>query len=818
MKRDLLDDNDERHTLKIIPLGAGQEVGRSCIVIKFKGKTIMLDCGVHPGYNGHGSLPFFDGIEAGEVDLLLITHFHIDHVAALPHFTEKTNFKGRVFMTHPTKAVMQMMLRDFLRVSNISSEDQIYDDKDLAACVAKVEIVDFHQELIHAGIKFTPYNAGHVLGACMYMLEIAGTKILYTGDYSLEDDRHLMAAEIPRASPDVLIVESTYGVQVHQSASEREARFTSQVEAVVRRGGRCLLPVFALGRTQELLLILDEHWAHHPELHGIPIYFASKLAAKALRVYQTYINMMNASIRKQIAISNPFQFSHICNLKSLGDFDDSGPCVVMASPGMLQSGVSRELFERWCSDKKNACLIPGYVVEGTLAKKILSEPKEISAADGRILPLNCTVEYISFSAHADFVGTSTFIETIQPPHIVLVHGEKSEMGRLKAALVKKFSASATYSPSVAMPANMEELSFEFKGEKMAKAIGSLAAIPVLHEAPLAALLIEHDFQSHVLVPEDVETFTQIVSSSVVQILYVPFYVAFSVLCETLSSLFTLTDTSDTHCVLSTSVSVTLETSQASPRLKVEWTASPMADMLADSVVTVALSSSASLGGFTASQQPTAKCCHAKTSKPSTTFVEATPSTMEHETHRAMEMDTIKVKEETTETPCETDTFSVSKTTSMATSEASTPWVTSEDASRPKESSESSPSTSLTSTSLSSVVTPLVMTKASLDAQHASAEEAQDQALSYLIMTQLFTARFNTRVMTLKGAIVTLGAAEESTSREIPQNTKDTEDLERPLATVDLAALKVLMCRNEVMRGPLNEVCEFLRDAVEPLVL
>ena len=83
----------------------------------------MLDCGVHPGYSGHGSLPFFDGVEADEIDLLLITHFHIDHVAALPHFTEKTNFKGRVFMTHPTKAVMQMMLRDFLRVSNISVDD-----------------------------------------------------------------------------------------------------------------------------------------------------------------------------------------------------------------------------------------------------------------------------------------------------------------------------------------------------------------------------------------------------------------------------------------------------------------------------------------------------------------------------------------------------------------------------------------------------------------------------------------------------------------------------------------------------------------------
>lgn len=111
--------------------------------------------------------------------------------------------------------------------------------------------------------------------------------------------------------------------------------------------------MYVVGRTQELLLILDEHWQARPDLHDVPIYFASKLAAKALRVYQTYINMMNDRIRKQITISNPFQFQHISNLKSISDFDDSGPVVVLASPGMLQSGVSRELFERWCSGKRH---------------------------------------------------------------------------------------------------------------------------------------------------------------------------------------------------------------------------------------------------------------------------------------------------------------------------------------------------------------------------------------------------------------------------------------------------------------------------------
>ncbi|EQC25924.1 hypothetical protein SDRG_16223 [Saprolegnia diclina VS20] len=607
---------DERHVMRIMPLGAGNEVGRSCIILKFQGKTIMLDCGVHPGYSGHGSLPFFDSIEAEEIDLLLITHFHIDHVAALPHFTEKTNFKGKIFMTHPTKAVMQMMLRDFLRVSNISVDDQIYDDRDLANCVAKVEIIDFHQEKMFNGIKFTPYNAGHVLGACMFLIEIGGVKVLYTGDYSLENDRHLMAAEIPGVSPDVLIVESTYGVQVHQSVFEREGRFTGQVESVVRRGGRCLIPVFALGRTQELLLILDEHWQQHPDLHGVPIYFASKLAAKALRVYQTYINMMNDRIRKQISISNPFQFEHIHNLKSLEDFDDSGPSVVMASPGMLQSGVSRQLFERWCTDKRNACLIPGYVVEGTLAKKILSEPTEITAMDGRLLPMNCSVEYISFSAHADFVGTSGFIEKVAPPNIVLVHGEKNEMMRLKSALHKKFHNPKVYAPTIHTPANTQEIVLEFRGEKMAKAIGTMATTIAGHQKlkavdkkiPISGLLVEHDFHTHIMEKDDLAQYTSnLLVGTIAQRQHVPFvHQPFDVLVAMIQQMYAdVTVTADT-VVVNGQVMVT----HCPPeKVLIEWSAEPTADMIADSVVALTMHAQASPASFKISMHPHAACKH-----------------------------------------------------------------------------------------------------------------------------------------------------------------------------------------------------------------
>lgn len=431
----------------ITPLGSGQEVGRSCHLIEFRGQTVLLDCGIHPGYDGMNGLPFFDQVDPGSVDVLLVSHFHIDHVASLPYFTERTGFKGRIFMTHPTKAVTRLLLGDYIRLlamKKSSSPDEsgdsdvLYTEAELQACVEKIELIDYHQTVaLDHGLQFHALNAGHVLGAAMFLIEMGGRKILYTGDYSMEEDRHLMAAEIPNVSPDVLIVESTYGVQVHSSRAEREARFTGAVEQIVTRGGRCLIPVFALGRAQELLLILDEYWQQNPHLQNIPVWYASKMASRALRVYQTYANMMNARIRAQMDLGNPFHFKFIQNLKSIdvNSFDDRGASVVFASPGMLQSGVSRQLFDRWATDPKNGCIVAGYAVENTLAREIMNAPKEVVTLEGRRQPLNCLVDYVSFSAHVDYVQNKNFIAKVKPKHIILVHGQKDEMGRLKGALM-----------------------------------------------------------------------------------------------------------------------------------------------------------------------------------------------------------------------------------------------------------------------------------------------------------------------------------------------------------------------------------------------
>lgn len=205
-------------------------------------------------------------------------------------------------MTHPTKAIYNYVLLDYVKISNIGNGDILYDESDLSYSMDKIIPIRFHEEIEYDGVKFKAYNAGHVLGAAMFLVEIDGVRILYTGDYSREEDRHLRAAEIPKCEIDILIVESTYGKNIHEPRQIREDKFKKRVHEIIRNGGKCLLPVFALGRAQELLLILNEYWKEHEELQNVPIYYAGSLAQKSLSVFRTYRNMMGDAVRKKVGL------------------------------------------------------------------------------------------------------------------------------------------------------------------------------------------------------------------------------------------------------------------------------------------------------------------------------------------------------------------------------------------------------------------------------------------------------------------------------------------------------------------------------------
>ncbi|KAI1364543.1 cleavage and polyadenylation specificity factor subunit [Xylaria arbuscula] len=553
---ELVDPSDE---LMFLCLGGGNEVGRSCHIIQYKGKTVMLDAGQHPAYDGLASLPFFDDFDLSTVDVLLISHFHIDHAASLPYVLAKTNFRGRVFMTHPTKAIYKWLIQDSIRVGNTSSyatSQPVYTEQDHTNSFPQIEAIDYHTTHTISSIRITPYPAGHVLGAAMFLIEIAGLNILFTGDYSREQDRHLISAEVPRGvRVDVLITESTYGVSTHVPRLEREQALMKSVTNILNRGGRVLMPVFALGRAQELMLILDEYWGKHSEYQRFPIYYASNLARKCMIVYQTYIGAMNDNIkrlfRERMAEAEaagegakrggPWDFNYVRSLKSLDKFDDVGGCVMLASPGMLQSGVSRELLERWAPSDKNGVIITGYSVEGTMAKHIVQEPDQIQAVMSRntnamrrapggetekvMIPRRCSVAEYSFAAHVDGQENREFIEEVGAPVVILVHGEQHNMMRLKSKLLSLNAHRAEKDKTkVYSPRNCEELRIPFKIDKVAKVVGKLASIPHpgqttstgdAESAIISGVIVQNDFKMSLMDPEDLREFAGLTTTTIV---------------------------------------------------------------------------------------------------------------------------------------------------------------------------------------------------------------------------------------------------------------------------------------------------------------
>ncbi|GFY93642.1 cleavage and polyadenylation specificity factor 73-I [Actinidia rufa] len=352
--------------------------------------------------------------------------------------------------------------------------------------------------------------------------------------------------------------------------------------------GRVLIPAFALGRAQELLLILDEYWSNHPELHNIPIYYASPLAKRCMAVYQTYINAMNERIRNQFANSNPFDFKHISPLKSIENFEDVGPSVVMASPSGLQSGLSRQLFDKWCSDKKNACVIPGYVVEGMLAKTIINEPKEVTLMNGLTAPLNMQVHCISFSAHADYAQTSTFLKELMPPNIILVHGEANEMGRLKQKLITLFADGNT---KIISPKNCQSVEMYFNSEKMAKTIGKLGEkVPEIGET-VSGLLVKKGFTYQIMAPDDLHVFSQLSTTNVIQRISIPYSGAFGVIKHRLKQIYESVESSvdEESGVPTLRVHDQVTVKQESEKhISVHWNADPISDMVSDSIVALVL--------------------------------------------------------------------------------------------------------------------------------------------------------------------------------------------------------------------------------------
>eukprot|EP00158_Paraphelidium_tribonemae_P008487 Partr_v1_DN28588_c1_g1_i1_m73022 putative cleavage and polyadenylation specificity factor len=444
--------------IEITPLGAGQDVGRSCILASINDHNILLDCGMHMGYDDERRFPDFSFISSDGtrftdlIDCVIITHFHLDHCGALPYFTEMCGYDGPVYMTHPTRAIAALLLEDYRKISvERKGEQNFFTSEDIANCMRKVIPINLHQTIrVTADLEIKLYYAGHVLGAAMIHVRSGNSSLVYTGDYNMTADRHLGSAWIDRVVPDVLITESTYGTTIRDSKKARESDFLQRVHDCVNQGGKVLIPVFALGRAQELCILIESYWERMNL--KVPVYFSGGMTQKANSYYRLYINWTNQKVKQTYGERNMFDFRHIKPF-DMAYADNAGPQVLFASPGMLHAGLSLEVFRKWAGDSNNMLIMPGYCVPGTVGARVLSGASVIETEKGPI-EVKLQVKHLSFSAHADSKGIMQLIEQCGAKSVVLVHGEARKMETLNAAIKKEFNIPCHY------PANGHTVTFQ----------------------------------------------------------------------------------------------------------------------------------------------------------------------------------------------------------------------------------------------------------------------------------------------------------------------------------------------------------------------
>jgi integrator complex subunit 11 len=408
----------------------------------------MLDCGMHMGYNDHQRFPDFHYLTNTNdfdsiIDCILISHFHLDHCGSLPYFTEVCGFHGPIYMSYPTKSIAPLLLEDMRKVCvERKNQTEFFTQNDIKNCMRKVIAVNLNETIVvDEQIEIRAYYAGHVLGAVMFHVKVTDylgiqETFVYTGDYNMTPDRHLGAAWIDKCEPDLLITESTYATTSRDSKRQRERDFLQKVHDCVAKKGKVLVPVFALGRAQELLLLIESYWERMTDIQSIPIYFSAGLTERANDYYKLFISWTNEKVKNEYVHCNMFDFKRIQSWKP-EYADEPGACVLFASPGMLHAGTSLHVFTKWCHDPLNMVIMPGYCVAGTVGSKVLSGEQEIEIDRFKTVTVNMQVKHLSFSAHADAPGIMKLITMSGARNVMLVHGEKQKMAILKEKIEKE---------------------------------------------------------------------------------------------------------------------------------------------------------------------------------------------------------------------------------------------------------------------------------------------------------------------------------------------------------------------------------------------
>jgi len=446
--------------MKLTFWGAAQTVTGSKHLLELEnGKRLLLDCGLYQGRRAEAeqlnrNLPF----DPKSIDAVLLSHAHIDHSGLLPMLW-KQGFRGKIYATHATYSLCGLMLLDsaYIQEKDIHFVNKLHRKRGKPPVEPLYRMEDAEgalgQFVGHAygqpfepveGVSVVYRDAGHILGSASMVLTIQEgrktTKLGFTGDVG-NPGRPILRDPEAMDACDYVISESTYGGQVHEPPDLAKARLEEVVKRTSGRGGRVIIPAFAVGRTQEIVYALDQLW-NEGRLPPIPVYVDSPMAVSATGIYASHPECFDADLREyMLTDDNPFGFERLSYIREVArskSLNESRvPMVIISASGMCEAGRILHHLRNNIGDSRNTVMIVGYCADHTLGKRIVEKRPTVRIfGEERRLAAEVVVMN-SFSAHADEPGMLDFLGKLDRERlrrVFLVHGEPKRQEAFKAAL------------------------------------------------------------------------------------------------------------------------------------------------------------------------------------------------------------------------------------------------------------------------------------------------------------------------------------------------------------------------------------------------
>lgn len=447
--------------IKFLPLGGAGEIGANCYYINIYGIGVILDCGMHPQKTGLDSLPKFNLLEDKPTDYVLISHAHQDHLNALPFLIKKFPHL-KIITTPQTRAVAELTLHNAISILKRQvdeSEFEIYSRVEVDLLIKSINYKSYNEKFVLSSLNSDQeieaefFDAGHIIGSAGILMRFGGRKIFFTGDINLSSQTLLPGANLPSEKIDVLITETTYGATDSSGLNnwEKEVeRFSTSINKIINNGGSVLIPVFALGKLQEMLATIWLQMQRN-KITSVDIYTGG-IGNKINRIYDYNRYVVKRNEKELLLHEIPQK-----GLNELKDYDDlfKYPSIVLASSGMMiESTNSFMLAKRWLQKKDSAIFIVGYMdpsTPGSLISKARRGDKiQLTDRDKKV-EVKCEIRNFRFSAHSKREELVSLVKKLNPDKIVLIHGDKEAIDWMGASVLKQFPgkkvfAAANYKP------------------------------------------------------------------------------------------------------------------------------------------------------------------------------------------------------------------------------------------------------------------------------------------------------------------------------------------------------------------------------------